>query len=113
MAETEQGQGQEPAKVVIGFDVVQFYCYSTAQIAGYPVRELSIANQTDDDLRDVEVIVDSVTDMLTDQTFHLDVIPAHSAFEADCSKIKVDLQKLLQLTELVTDDLKLTITVHG
>ncbi len=113
MAETEQGQGQEPAKVVIGFDVVQFYCYSTAQIAGYPVRELSIANQTDDDLRDVEVIVDSATDMLTDQTFHLDVIPAHSAFEADCSKIKVDLQKLLQLTELVTDDLKLTITVHG
>jgi hypothetical protein len=94
--------------VSITFDVVENYCYSLSRLMGNPVRALAVEYKTDSGLENVKIVVDSATDMFTDRTFSVETIPSQSAIEVDPSSIKVDLSRLLQLTELLTDELKLS-----
>ncbi len=93
----------------ISADVLPIFNYSNAQALQCPMRSLSVADETDNDVRDVLIRVDSATDLLTDQDFTVPSIPAHTTIDIDCSSVVVDTKRLLQLTERMTDNVHIEV----
>ena len=94
--------------VTVAADVLPVFNYSNIQALQHPMRSLSITNDTDAELMDVLLRVDSATDLLTDRDFRIPSVPAHTTLEVDCSSVDVDTKRLLQLTERMTDDVRVT-----
>lgn len=92
--------------VEISVDCVPLFSYSLANVMRTPLRGISIKNNMPDDIPDVMIAIDSSTDLLLDKEIPIPVIPAGQTVEVDCSSITIDTNRMLQLTEGMTDELK-------
>ena len=92
--------------VEISVDCVPLFSYSLANVMRTPLRGISIKNNMPDDISDVMIAIDSSTDLLSDKEIPIPVIPAGQTVEVDCSSITIDTNRMLQLTEGMTDELK-------
>ncbi len=99
--------------VEIDFECLPFYHYSLANMIPTPARSLTIHNGTNADLPNVTATIDSSTDLLADSDFTIGAIPAGETIEVDCSRVRVDTNRLVQLTEQINDQLTLRISVDG
>lgn len=99
--------------ISVSADVLPIFNYSNIQALQRPMRSLSVANDTDAELSNVLVRVDSATDLLTDQDFELPSVPAHTSVEVDCASVVVDSKRLLQLTERMVDNVHIDVIVGG
>lgn len=122
LAKGESGDGVERAPqevtvdkgmVEVDFDCLPFCHYSMVRMAPTPVRGLTIHNGTADDVPDVVVTIDSSTDLLADTRLTVGTIPAGETVEVDCSRVRVDASRLVQLTEQMHDELTLSVSVGG
>lgn len=104
---------ENDASVSIDFDCMPFYNYALAYVFPTPVRALSIENGTDYAIPDLTVRIDSATDLLTDRDIHVGMVPAGETVDIDCSTVIVDVNRLLQLTEAMADNLKVEFAVNG
>ncbi len=101
------------SNISVSADVLPIFNYSNIQALQRPMQSLAIANDTDSELTNVLVRVDSATDLLTDRDFELPSVPAHTSVEVDCSSVTVDSKRLLQLTERMVDNVRIDVVVGG
>ena len=106
------GQPSKPT-VEIDFDCFSFYTYSLAHVMPTPVRGLTIMNNSSTAIDELVIRIDSLTDLLTDREITLGTIPPGEMVEVDCSSVLVDVNRLLQLTEMVVDQLKIEFVEAG
>lgn len=99
--------------ISVSADVLPIFNYSNIQALQRPMRSLCITNDTDAELSNVLVRVDSATDLLTDQDFELPSVPAHTSVEIDCASVTVDSKRLLQLTERMVDNVRIEVIAGG
>ncbi|MDD7199450.1 DUF3320 domain-containing protein [Parafannyhessea umbonata] len=101
------------SNISVSADVLPIFNYSNIQALRRPMQSLSVTNDTDSELSNVLVRVDSATDLLTDRDFELPSVPPHTSVEVDCSSVTVDAKRLLQLTERMVDNVRIDVMVGG
>ena len=101
------------SNISVSADVLPIFNYSNIQALRRPMQSLSVTNDTDSELANVLVRVDSATDLLTDRDFELPSVPPHTSVEVDCSSVTVDAKRLLQLTERMVDNVRVDVIVGG
>lgn len=101
------------SNISVSADVLPIFNYSNIQALRRPMQSLSVTNDSDSELSNVLVRVDSATDLLTDWDFELPSVPPHTSVEVDCASVTVDAKRLLQLTERMVDNVRIDVIVGG
>lgn len=107
VAENDKAPQEQEHSVVIDVDCVPFYNYALAHVMSTPLRGMTIENNLDTPIENITISIDSATDLLTDIDIQIPLIPAGTTMEIDCSTVRVDIERMLQLTEAMTDHLNI------
>jgi hypothetical protein len=94
-----------PKQVIVNIECQEFYSYSLAFAIPTPLQSVLLLNNTDRKVEGLRIEIDSATDLLTDSTFEIGDVAPGKGIEIDCSGVRVDLERLLQLTESTIDHL--------
>lgn len=104
----EQSSAENDA-ISLSVNYIDHFNYSCFQAFLPPVKRVVITNSTDTSYEDLTIQFDSATDLLTDTTILLPLLPAHESVEVDCNSIQVVMANLLQITERTIDHLNFSL----